>query len=125
MNQRTRLMLKIGALLAGGAAVLAVGAAVAGAMIYSRYDERAAKYDLTKIDDVPERSAVYDGNGEFYSYFGGENRLIVPLEKVSKNFINALLAREDSRFWEHRGVDPQGVMRALVANARAGETKQG
>lgn len=125
MTPRTRLWLKIGACMAGGAAMLVIAAVVAGAAMYSRYEERAAKYDLTKIDDVPERSAVYDANGEFYSYFGGENRLIVPLDKVSKHFVNALLAREDNRFWKHHGVDPQGVMRALMANARAGETKQG
>ena len=105
--------------------VLALGAGVAAYVIYQRYETRAAAFDLTKIDDVAERSAVYDANGEFYSHFGGENRFVVPLSAVSPQFLSALLAREDARFWEHRGVDTRGVLRALIANLRAGGKKQG
>jgi penicillin-binding protein 1A len=106
-------------------AVLLLVGVIAGLVVYQRYSARAAKFDLTKIDAVPERSAIYDAYGEHYSYFGGENRLVVPLSAVSKNFLNALIAREDSRFWEHHGVDWRGVFRAALANARAGEIKQG
>jgi penicillin-binding protein 1A len=106
-------------------ALLALGATIGGIVIYQRYERRAAEFDLTKIDDMPERSSVYDANGELYSHFGGENRHVVPLSAVSPWFIKALLAREDARFWEHHGVDLQSVLRAFIANARAGETKQG
>ncbi len=44
---------------------------------------------------------------------------------ISKDFISALLAREDARFYEHDGVDPKGVLRALLANVLASETRQG
>src|ERR1051325_2573453 len=106
-------------------ALTLLGATIAGIVLYQRYERRAAQFDLTKIDDLPERSAVYDANGELYSHFGGENRLVVPLSAVSPLFVKALLAREDARFWEHPGIDFQGVLRALIANVRAGETKQG
>ena len=106
-------------------ALLTLGGLVGGIVLYQRYEQRAAQFDLTKIDDMPERSSVYDANGELYSHFGGENRLVVPLSAVSPWFIKALLAREDARFWEHQGVDFQSVLRAFIANARAGETKQG
>jgi penicillin-binding protein 1A len=125
MKTRSGTLLKI---VGWGAALLLVAClalGVAGMVVYSRYEERAAKFDLTKIDEVSERSAVYDANGELYSYFGGENRLVVPLAAVSNHFIAALLAREDSRFWEHEGVDFKGVIRAVVTNLRAGDAKQG
>ena len=125
MKARTRVFLKIVAWTVAVAVILAVGAGIIGLKIYSSYVERADQFDLTRIDGLPERSAVYNGNGELYGYFGGENRLTIPLDKVSLYFVNALLAREDNRFWEHHGVDSQGVLRAFLTNLRAGETRQG
>ncbi len=106
-------------------ALLACGVLGSFIVFYRHYERRAATFDLTKIDNLPQRSVIYDANGEIYSYFGGENRLVVPLNAVSKHFIDALLAREDSRFWEHPGIDYQGVLRAIVADLRAGKKEQG
>jgi penicillin-binding protein 1A len=125
MNGKLRSVFKILGWCAAFVAVLLLVGIIASLLLYQRYAARAAKYDLTKIDAVPERSSIYDANGEHYGFFGGENRLVVPLSAVSKNFLNALLAREDARFWKHEGVDWRGVLRAVIANARAGETKQG
>jgi len=110
------------------ASVAAIGGILAlaiGATIYSGYEKRAAAFDLKQLDEVRERSAVYDANGELYSYFGGENRLVVPLSAVSKHFIDALIAREDSRFWKHGGVDLLGIARAFVTNIGSGKIRQG
>ncbi len=107
--------------------LLAAGA-VAGwkaFQLYSGYQARAAQFDLTRIQEVPQRSAVYDANGELYSYYQGENRLIVPLDKISGWFVQALLAREDTRFWEHDGLDYRGIARAAWTNYRGGGVKQG
>ncbi len=40
----------------------------------------------------------------------------MPIDKVSKNFLHALVAREDTRFYSHHGVDPHGIARAIVRN---------
>jgi len=125
ISPRSRSVLHFLAWSAAALLVLAIGAGVTGYVIYQRYETRAAAFDLTRIDDVAERSAVYDANGEFYSHFGGENRFVLPLSAVSPHFLSALLAREDARFWEHHGVDTRGVLRAVLANLRAGEKKQG
>ena len=55
----------------------------------------------------------------------GMNRQVVEFSQVSGWFIQALLAREDSRFWQHHGVDLHGIFRAAVANARGGGVRQG
>src|SRR5688500_6075592 len=67
-----------------------VAASIAGLIIYKKYEDRAAQYDLTKIGEVPQRSAVFDVNGQLYSYIHGENRLVVPLGQVSQYFLTAL-----------------------------------
>jgi penicillin-binding protein 1A len=82
-------------------------------------------FDLKTISDMPQRSAVYDKEGKFYSRLAGENRVVVPFDKISNDFVNALLAREDTRFYYHHGIDPIGIARAVVRNFVAGGFREG
>ncbi|MBA3489793.1 MAG: penicillin-binding protein, partial [Longispora sp.] len=54
-----------------------------------------------------------------------ENRRDVPLSKVAQVMQHAIVSAEDTRFEQHHGVDPKGIVRAFVANNRAEETQQG
>lgn len=85
----------------------------------------ALTFDLSTIGQMPQRSSIYDRTCTFYSRTMGENRVVVPYEKVSPNFVKALISREDSRFYEHHGVDPVGIARAVVRNLLLGGMKQG
>jgi penicillin-binding protein 1A len=85
----------------------------------------ASTFDMEAVKAMPSRSAVYDLDGKVYSRLQGENRIVVPLAQVSPRFIDALLAREDARFYTHRGVDPIGIVRAIVRNLAAGSAAQG
>lgn len=83
------------------------------------------RYDLREIGTMPQRSAVYDKDGQFYSRLSGENRIVVPFDQVSNDFINALITREDTRFYQHSGVDPIGIARAVVRNLMGGMRQGG
>lgn len=85
----------------------------------------ASTYNISLVQEIPQRSTVYDMNGAIYSRLQGENRVVVKGEEVSRNFIDALLAREDTRFLSHRGVDPIGVARALVRNVTSKSAREG
>jgi len=82
-------------------------------------------FDLRAIHDMDERSVVYDCKGNFYSRLAGENRVVVPFDRVSNHFVNALISREDTRFYQHHGVDPIGVARAVVRNLFLGGFREG
>lgn len=99
-------------------------AALAGAVHYHR---KAAAFDLEKLREVPERTLVYDRNGQRMGHVSGhgENRIVVDVDQVSPHFVQAILAREDSRFHSHGGVDYRGVLRAVVENLRRGDMEQG
>lgn len=103
-------------LLLGGAVLLLVDLV---------YRSLARKYDLEALGKMPERSEVYDARGGLLGRIHGENRTVIPLTEVSPHFIKALLAREDSRFYEHGGVDYIGVGRALVRTMQDPEVRQG
>jgi len=104
---------------------LGVAALLLWMMVGLFYYLWALSFDITTIGQMPQRSAIYDRNGTFYSRTAGENRIIVPYDKVSPNFVNALVSREDSRFYEHHGIDPIGIARAAVRNLLFGSMKQG
>lgn len=56
---------------------------------------------------------------------GDENRIVVPSEEISPIMKQAIVAVEDRRFWEHRGVDFRGIVRAVWADARNKQVVQG
>jgi len=78
------------------------------------YGAWAASFDMKKVGAMPERNTVFDVDGKIYSRLAGANRLRVSLDEVSPFFVDALLAREDTRFYQHPGVDWRGIFRALV-----------
>jgi penicillin-binding protein 1A len=82
------------------------------------YGFRSQSYDLSKIHDMPERSIIYDRQGEEIGRIHGEKRSIVPLRQVSENFRKAILAREDERFYRHGAIDPIGIVRAIFKNVQ-------
>lgn len=105
--------------------------AILGALVVAcgigYYGWRASRFDLALVKEIPERTLVYDRNGLLMGHVAGhgENRVSVPASQVSEHFIKALLAREDNRFHDHHGVDPVGVLRALVTNLKSGGRAQG
>lgn len=79
---------------------------------------RASRIDLSGVNRMKERSTVYDMDGNMWGRLQGENRVLVKQDEVSPFFIACLLAREDTRFFEHGGVDPKGIIRAVVRTAQ-------
>src|SRR6476620_2602877 len=85
----------------------------------------AQTFDLKKVGDMPERNTVFDVDGKIYSRLAGANRVKVALTEVSPYFVDALLAREDTRFFEHGGIDWRGIARALYRDIMSGSAKEG
>ncbi len=105
-----------------GTAFVAFAAVVAVVLIYGFW---ASTFDIHDVRTMRERSTVFDMDGKVYARLQGENRITMPKSEVSPHFVEALLSREDSRFYSHRGVDPIGIARAIVRNVAAGSARQG
>ena len=65
-------------------------------------------------------SIIKASDGTEIAKFYAENRIVVPLSAISQNIQNAIVAVEDQRFYQHKGVDPAGIIRAVVSNANGG-----
>ena len=80
-----------------------------------------------KLEDRPnpQTTRLLASNGELLAYFYKENRQDVPLKEIAPVMQEAILAIEDSRFFEHGALDLKGTIRAAVNNASAGQTQGG
>ncbi len=108
------------AVVAGG--VLGAGGAVAAYVHFSR--------DLPPIPSVdsyrpPTVSTFLADDGRLLAELTTERRVVVPLEQMPPHLIQAFLAAEDKRFFEHDGVDVRAALRALVGNYVAGRVTSG
>ncbi|MDR4517821.1 MAG: penicillin-binding protein 1A [Nitrosomonas sp.] len=68
---------------------------------------------------------IYSEEGLLIGEFGAERRNLVSIDEVPVHLIQAILAAEDDRFYEHSGVDYLGVLRAAYSNFTAGTVRQG
>ena len=90
------------------------------------YRVRAAGYDIPRyINDIEEPSLILNRNGEEIGRLFVENRSVIPVEEVPQRLIDALMAQEDQRFFEHEGVDWVGILRAIYLNVKARDVNQG
>ncbi|SDK63156.1 transglycosylase domain-containing protein [Arthrobacter sp. ok362] len=76
-----------------------------------------------KVDPPSQATTILAADGSVIANLYTENRTRVSLDQMSPNIKNAIIAIEDSRFYEHGGVDTTGILRALVSTARG--NKQG
>jgi 1A family penicillin-binding protein len=90
-----------------------------------KYEKKAAEFDLGKLDAVESASVVYDRYGQLFGKIFIQNREQVGLDQISPYLVDAVIAAEDNRFYEHKGVDLFGIFRALLKNTRAGRIRQG
>ncbi len=104
---------------------VAFGIAAAGGVVLILFGHVADAYDLARLGQMKQRSIVLDCKGREIGRLHGENRVVVPLSQVSRNFTNALLAREDSRFYDHGGIDYIGVARAILRDLKESKAMQG
>ena len=85
---------------------------------------------LPPIDTIREMDLtiplrVYAIDGSLIAEYGDHKRNPVPIKDAPDELVNAILAAEDDRFFEHHGVDLGGVVRAFIANIESGNIVQG
>ena len=94
-----------------------------GLYIYMSHDLPS----ITKVHDyrLPQVTTVYARDGSVMGQLFEEKRFLVNLDQMPRYAIDAFLAAEDARFFEHQGIDFRGILRAVLSNLVAGEATKG
>lgn len=113
----------VGGVLLAGLAIPAVGAAGAVANSSAEFfDELPVELNQ---EPMSQQSRILWSDGSIMATFFYENRVSVPLSSVAPVMQKAVIASEDRRFYEHRGADPKGILRAIITNITGARGTQG
>jgi penicillin-binding protein 1B len=98
----------------------------AGFPVHIQFDPNSIK-SIARQDNGKSISLLEIEPEEIMLFFGHERerRRLVSIQKVPEHFIHAVLAAEDHRFFQHWGIDPRGILRALITNLQHGAIRQG
>jgi penicillin-binding protein 1A len=119
---------------ARNALLLLFGASIVGVVVlFASFTQTyaAVAEDMPQLDDyssteLAQTSVVYDANGNVVDeLYGVQNRFVVPLDGIDPTLREAVIAIEDHRFYEHRGLDFEAIGRAAVENIRSLSIQEG
>ncbi len=89
-----------------------------GALVYviDYYNHDLPDYTKLITYQPPVTTRVYAGDGRLLAEFAAEKRVFVPIDAIPKRVISAFLSAEDKSFYQHKGLDPMGILRAVLTN---------
>lgn len=92
----------------------------AGGVLYGFYHFGKGLPDYTQLKDYepPVMTRVHAGDGQLLAEYAIENRVFVPIKAIPQRVVGTFLAAEDKNFYQHSGIDPMGVARAVVINLK-------
>ncbi len=110
--------------------IFAFGAACCGLMVVffviRHFSAGLPEVSRLETDYAPPQvTRILAKDGSLLENIYRERRTVVPLENVPDHVKHAFLAAEDARFYEHQGLNPLGLMRAILVNLKSGRVKQG
>mgnify|MGYP000074309504 FL=1 len=98
---------------------------VAGGILYFHLKSSLPSVESLKTVELQQPMQIYTADGKLIGEVGEQRRIPVKLENVPQRLQDAFLATEDSRFYEHHGLDPVGIARAIFVAVNNGGASQG
>src|SRR4051812_39902551 len=119
-----RILLRIlGFFFSVGAIFFVIGTAVLG-YFYWKYSQDLPDHAQLADYEPPVMTRVHASDGSLIAEYARERRLHMPIQAMPKLVIEAFLSAEDKNFYKHAGIDPEGIVRAIVANLRSGGKRE-
>ncbi len=108
-----------------GLGVCTIGGLITGVVAYGIFSQGLPEFE--RIEDYRPKAVtlIYGQEGQLIGELYREKRFVLPYERIPPPVVQAFLASEDDRFFEHSGIDYWGIVRAAFANLRAGRVVQG
>ncbi len=98
---------------------------IAVGVVYIQLKSDLPDVESLKTVELQQPMQIYTSDGKLIGEVGEQRRIPVKLENIPGKLIQAVLATEDSRFYEHHGLDPIGIARALMVTINKGGASQG
>src|SRR4051812_17920237 len=105
----------LGWIFAVGTVVFLVGVAGAAGLFW-HFSKDLPDYSQLQDYEPPVMTRVHAGDGTLLAEYANQRRLYLPIQVVPQLVIHAFMSAEDKNFYSHSGVDPEGVLRAIIIN---------
>ncbi|MGY2051986.1 penicillin-binding protein 1A [Methylobacterium sp. JK268] len=106
------------------AAMMFIAGAAVGGYFYWKYSQDLPDHAALANYEPPVMTRVHAADGSLLAEYARERRLYLPIQAVPRIVVAAFLSAEDKNFYKHGGIDPEGIIRAVLTNASSGK-KQG
>ena len=103
----------------------ALAGGLVGILAYGYFGQDLPNFESLEDYRPKTVTRVYGQEGQLIGEFFREKRIFVPYERIPPKVVQAFMASEDDRFFDHSGIDYWGILRAAFANFRAGRVVQG
>ncbi|MDQ3625760.1 MAG: PBP1A family penicillin-binding protein, partial [Verrucomicrobiota bacterium] len=110
---------------AAAALTLLVALGIYWLILAADLSRQAEAFDLTQLEKMESASVIFDRNEKIFGQIYVENRETIPYDQLPRDLINAVVAVEDTKFYQHSGYDIFGIIRAALKNFTAGGVRQG
>src|SRR5918912_215289 len=112
-----------GWIFAVGTVFFLVGIAAAAGLFW-HFSKDLPDYSQLQDYEPPVMTRVHASDGSLIAEYARERRLYVPIQAIPKLVTAAFLSAEDKNFYKHAGIDPEGIVRAIVANLKSGGKRE-
>ena len=114
--------MKIAKIILSALLSLVVLGCIIGGLFYVHIRDGLPDVSTLKNVELQQPMQIFTADGKLIGEVGEERRIPVKLEEVPQKLIDAIIATEDSRFYEHKGIDPKGILRAIYRSSQ-GDTQ--
>jgi penicillin-binding protein 1A len=106
-----------------GTVFFVLGTAVVGYFVWT-YSKDLPDHAQLANYEPPVMTRIHGADGGLIAEYARERRLYLPIQAIPKLLVSAFLSAEDKNFYKHNGIDPEGIVRAVVSNVRSGGRRE-
>lgn len=87
-------------------------------VVFNFYADDLPDYKQLSTYEPPVTTRLYAADGRLLAEYASERRIYVPFEAIPRRVLQAFISAEDKNFYQHKGVDPFGILRAVIENVK-------
>src|SRR5215468_11322899 len=115
-RRRGGFLLRFFGFLFAASMIVFVAVAGAAAFVLWKVSKDLPDYEVLAKYEPPVMTRIHANDGNLIAEFARERRIYVPFSAIPDRVIHAFLSAEDKTFYQHGGIDIQGILRAVVTN---------
>src|SRR4026207_2336041 len=122
VRRRRGFLLRLFGFMFAASMIVFVAVAAAAAFVLRKASKDLPDYDVLAQYEPPVMTRIHANDGNLIAEFARERRIYVPFNAIPDRVVEAFISAEDKNFYQHGGLDIQGILRAAVTNMSSAQS---